>query len=120
MLQLIEDLPAHVVGVRAVNAVTEEDYKQVLIPALEALDKSIGRINLIIVLETSVSNYTVGAWANDLKAGFKYFNKWHRIAIVSDQKMVRKFTDAFSFIAPGEYKGFSMAELSIAKQWVAA
>jgi len=120
MLQLIKDLPAHVVGVRAVNAVTEDDYAQVLLPALEAMNKSTGKINLIIVLETSVSNYTMGAWANDLKAGFRYFNKWHRIAIVSDQKLVRKFTDAFSFIAPGEYKGFSMAELNIAKQWVAA
>ena len=120
MLQLIEDLPMHVVGVRAINAVTEEDYKQVLLPALEALNKKTGKINLIIVLETDVSNYTVGAWANDLKAGFTYFNKWHRIAIVSDQKFVRKFTDAFSFIAPGEYKGFTMAELSMAKLWVAA
>ena len=120
MLQLIEDLPAHVVGVRAVNAVTEEDYKKVLLPALEALSKTTGKINLIIVLETNVSNYTLGAWANDLKAGFMYFTKWHRIAIVSDQKLVRTFTNAFSFIAPGEYKGFPMAGLSIAKQWVAA
>lgn len=120
MLQLIEDLPDNVAGVRAINAVTEDDYKQVLLPALEALHKRKGKLNLLIVLETDVSNYTIGAWINDVKAGFKYFNKWHRVAIVSDQKFVQKFTDAFSLIAPGEYKGFSMAELAIAKLWVAA
>ena len=55
MLQLIEDLPETVVGVRAVKEVTEDDYKQVVLPALEAAHKKFGKINLIIVLETSVS-----------------------------------------------------------------
>ena len=120
MLQLIEGLPDHVVGVRAINAVTEDDYKKVLLPALEELNKRKGKLNLLIVLETDVSNYTIGAWINDIKAGLKYFSKWHRVAIVSDQKFIQKFTDAFSIIAPGDYKGFTIAELSIAKLWVAA
>ena len=120
MLQLIEDLPETVVGVRAINEVTEDDYKQVMIPALEAVHKKFGKVNLMIVLETSVSNYTPGAWINDLKAGFKYFTNWHKIAIVSDEKMVQKVTDAVSFLMRGESKGFALADLPMAKLWVAA
>ena len=120
MLQLLEDLPETVVGVRAINAVTEEDYKDVMLPALEAVHKKFGKINLIIVLETSVANYTIGAWFNDVKAGLKYFTKWHRIAIVTDQKAVQRITDAVGVLIPGECKGFPMNDLSIAKLWVAA
>ena len=47
MLQLIEDLPDHVVGVRAINAVTEDDYKKVLLPALEELNKRKGKLHFI-------------------------------------------------------------------------
>ena len=120
MLQLLEDLPETVVGVRAVKDVTEEDYKQVVLPALEAVHKKFGKVNLMIVLETSVSNYTPGAWMNDIKAGLKYFTNWHRIAIVSDEKMVQKITDAVSYIMSGECKGFPMADLAAAKLWVSA
>lgn len=120
MLQLLQDLPETVVGVRAVNHVTKEDYEQVMLPALEAVHKKFDKVSLIIVLETSVANYTLGAWADDIKEGLKYFTNWHRIAIVSDQKMVQKVTDAVSFLIPGECKGFPMADAAMAKLWVAA
>lgn len=120
MLQLLEDLPETVVGVRAINAVTEEDYKQVMLPALEKVHKKFSKVSLLILLETSVTNYTIGAWANDIKAGLKYFTRWHRIAIVTDQKFVKRFTDAAGIFIPGECKGFSIADLSLAKLWVAA
>ena len=120
MLQLLEDLPETVVGVRAINAVTEEDYKLVLLPALEAAHKKYTKVSLLILLETSVANYTIGAWVNDIKAGLKYFTKWHRIAIVTDEKLVKRFTDAVGIFIPGECKGFSIADLPLAKLWVAA
>ncbi len=120
MLQLLEDLPETVVGVRAINAVTEEDYKLVMLPALEAVHKKYGKVSLLILLETSVANYTIGAWANDIKAGLKYFTKWHRIAIVTDQTAVKRITDAVGIFIPGECKGFSIADLALAKLWVAS
>ena len=120
MLQLLEDLPETVVGVRAINAVTEEDYKQIMLPALEAVHKKFGKVNLLILLETSVANYTIGAWFNDIKAGLKYFTKWHRIAIVTDQSAVKRITDAVGIFLPGECKGFSIADIALAKLWVSS
>lgn len=120
MLQLLEDLPETVVGVRSINAVTQDDYKQVMFPALEAVNKKFGKVSLLLVLETSVANYTVGAWLNDMKAGFKYFNHWHRIAIVTPQKAVEKFTDFAGVLIPGSCKGFALTDLALAKLWVAS
>ena len=95
-------------------------HEKIVFPALESAHKRFGKLSLIIVLETSVGNYTPGAWIDDLKAGLKYFTNWHKIAIVSDQKIVQIITDAVSLIMPGECKGFPLADLQLAKLWVSS
>jgi len=40
------------------------------------------------------------------------------MAIVTDQKAVETFTDLFSYVSPGEAKGFELSELDQAIVWV--
>jgi hypothetical protein len=40
------------------------------------------------------------------------------MAIVSESGPINTFTDLFSYIAPGEVKGFTNAELNEAITWV--
>lgn len=84
MLQIMSDVPAHVVGVRALGKVTQDDYERSLVPALEQAAKSYGKINFLMVLETDLGNFSYGAWMQDAKISLKHFAKWNRIAIVSD------------------------------------
>lgn len=118
MLSIMSDLPPHVLGVRATGAVTKEDFDTVLKPALEALKKRNGKINYLLLLETPVSNFTVGAWLDDIVLGIKHYTHWNRIAIVTNEKLVEKFSDAFNFVVPGNSKGFTLSELADAKAWV--
>lgn len=120
MLLLMADSPPHVVGVRAVGKVNEVEYETILLPALEKVQKQYGKLNYIMVLETSVGNFSAGALLNDIKAGFKYYTKWEKIAIVTDQKPIEKFTDLVSLLIPGEAKGFTLSDVELAKAWVAA
>jgi hypothetical protein len=71
-----------------------------------------------LVLDTSVGNFTLGSWLQDFKAGIKNFTKWKKIAVVTDQQGVEKFTDVFSIAVPGNSKGFKMSELEEAKTWI--
>jgi len=57
---------------------------------------------------------------SDALAGLKHLSKWKKMAIVSDQKGVEKITDIISPVIPGESKGFSLAELAAAKNWVSS
>ncbi len=120
MLSLIPNLPDYVLGVRATAEVDEQDLKSVLLPGLSRLTEQYGEIYYLLVLETGVENFTAGAWFQDMIAGFKHFTKWKKMAIVTDQKAVETFTDLFSYLAPGEAKGFQLAELRKAKQWVSS
>jgi hypothetical protein len=120
MLQIMGDVPAHVVGVRAVGKVTEEDYKQSLVPALETASKEFGEINFLMIFETDLGNFSYGAWMQDAKVSLKHFAKWNKIAIVSDQKIVERLAHVFNFISPADAKGFPVSDIELAKNWVAA
>ena len=120
MILKLGDAPENVVAFRATGDVDKEDYKKVVIPAIDALVKKEGKINFMLVLDTAIKNFSIGALLQDLSVGLKHFTKWHRMAIVSDSGPVNMFSDLFSYIAPGEAKGFTHAELEKAKEWVSA
>ncbi len=118
MLSPIENLPPYVFGVKASGEVTADDLKNVLLPGLESLTKRYNEIYYILVLETEVENFTAGAWLQDAFAGLKHITQWKKMAIVTDQKAVENFTDVFSYVAPGEAKGFTLEQLQEAIAWV--
>jgi len=95
MLQLINNLPPNVAGLHAFADVTEAEYELALIVLLDDLLKTHKKINFILVLETSIKNFAHGKWCGNVKIGLKYFFRWNRLAIVSDQKDVSGFSDFY-------------------------
>ncbi len=120
MLQLMKDLPQHIVGVRAVGQVSKEDYEQTLAPAIEKVSKEFGEIDLLMLLETDITNFSYGAWMQDAKLSLKHFGKWNKVAVITDQKAIEKISHLLSFISPAEVKGFPVSDVELAKAWVAA
>jgi len=120
MIEILNDLPENVIGFRATDKVTKDDYEKVLFPAVDAWSKNHKKINFLLLLDTDVSNYSMGAWVDDALLGLKHFSHWHKVAIVSHSKTIKKITDIFGHLVPGEYKGFITEDLDDAKKWLAA
>lgn len=116
MITQIKDLPQNMVGFRASGEVTKEDFGPVL-KEVENLVERTDKLNYLLVLDTSPKDFTAGAWFQDGLMGIKNLTKWNRAAIVTDSEEVIKFTDAFSKIMPGEFKGFPKADLQQAIDW---
>lgn len=120
MIQQLTDLPINAVGFRASGTVTKEEFDNILIPAVDKLANNTGNINYLFILDTDISNMTAGAWYDDIKVGLKHLLQWRKMAIVSDQPSVNKFTTAVGPLMPGHVKAYTIAELEQAKKWVAA
>ena len=118
MLKLINDLPQQVIGLHAFADVTETEYESALDPLIESQLKKSGKINFVLVLETDINNFASGAWCGNVKIGFKYFFKWRKVAIVTDQKSVPGFNDLFKYIIPGKFEKFPLDALDQAIRWV--
>jgi stage II sporulation SpoAA-like protein len=119
MLKKIEDVPSYVAGFVATGEVDKDDYSNVLVPELERLDKQHGHIHLLMILETPVKNFSIGAWLLDAWMGLKHFRGLKKVAIVTDETGVETFTNKISALIPGQTRGFKLSEKEIAKTWVA-
>jgi hypothetical protein len=118
MLQLINDLPPHVVGVHAFADVTETEYRNKLLPLFEDQVKRNWKINFILVLETDITNFFSGLWCGNVGIGLKFFFKWRKIAIVTDQKKVLGYSDLFKYLIPGKFKRFGLDQIAEGIKWV--
>ncbi|KGO91946.1 SpoIIAA family protein [Flavobacterium subsaxonicum] len=117
MIVQIPNVPDTMVGFRADGEVTKEDF-EIVKKRVEELVEKTGKLNYLLFLDNSPKDFTLGAWIQDALLGINNIAKWNRAAIVSDSESVIKFTDLFSKVMPGEFKGYPKAEYEQAVNWV--
>jgi len=117
MIVQIPDLPDTMVGFRADGEVTKDDFEIVKHQVASLVEKT-GKLNYLLFLDTSPSEFTAGAWLQDALLGIKNITKWNRAAIISDSETVINFTDIFSKLMPGEFRGYPKANYNEAVDWV--
>ncbi|GAA4774767.1 hypothetical protein GCM10023219_22860 [Stakelama sediminis] len=114
----IDGLPADVIAIRAVGVITAQDYRDTLIPMVEAKLKTHDTIKCLVVLDSDYAAYSGDAAWEDMKLGIRHWNAFRRIAVVSDIGWIVKAVRLFAPIMPGAVKTFPVAELDAAKAWV--
>jgi hypothetical protein len=112
------DTADNLVAFRALAEVTKEDFLTTVVPAVEHLVKATNEINFLLVLDTEIKNFTAGAWLQDALLGLKHLGKWNRAAIISDSDEIISFTNGFSYVVPGEFRGFKKEAFNKALNWV--
>ncbi|MFY7729719.1 MAG: STAS/SEC14 domain-containing protein [Flavobacterium sp.] len=117
MITQIQNVPANMVAFRAEGEVTKDDFDMVREQVAE-LVRNNGKLNYLLYLDTPVKDFTAGAWLQDALLGIENITKWNRAAIISDSEGVKNFTDAFSKVMPGEFKGFEKSRYNDAVAWV--
>lgn len=117
MIVQIPDLPDTMVGFRADGEVTKDDF-EVVKHQVASLVEKIGKLNYLLILDNSPADFTAGAWLQDALLGIKNITKWNRAAIITDSDTVINFTDVFSKLMPGEFRGYHKADYDEAVGWV--
>ena len=117
MIKELTDLPAGVVGFEASGMLSAEDYRDVVLPALQRAYAS-DEFRFVIVIP-EFHGMTGGAVWQDLKVGFEHLHAWKRIALVTDIDWVRHMTALFGWMTPGEVEVFPLAQREEAIAWAA-
>lgn len=119
MLMKLEQSSANVLGFLASGRLTDNDYKNFLIPEVkQALDQP-GEIRLLFMLDGFRGWDIQAAW-DDLIFGMEINRRVERIALVGDQeweKWVARLVKAFTH---GEVRYFDLKEHQQAWVWVQA
>jgi SpoIIAA-like len=119
MLTAMKDLPKDVIGFSAEATVTDEDYKTVLIPAVEAALKNGGKIRLLYYLGPGFNTYAAGAMWDDGMFGIRHYFDFEKIACVTDNETYAMMVRSFGFLIPAAVRAFPVKDLEAAKTWLA-
>jgi hypothetical protein len=119
MIYQIIDLPPQVIGFKASWEVTKKDFEEVVIPCVQKHVEKMGQSNYMLVLNSSIHNYSFTSWLKEALLSLKRITRWNRAAIVSDSKVLRFFMDLVGVFVPGELKVYSHQELRRAIDWLA-
>lgn len=119
MISIIKNAPDNVAAFTATGQVNKEDFEDTVFPHVKAVVDQFGELNYVLNLDTGISNFSIGAWLQDALLGIKNITKWNRAAIVTDKEGIRTFTEIFSKVMPGEFRGFEKEELETAINWAA-
>jgi hypothetical protein len=119
MLKPMTELPPGVLGFEANGELHADDYRQVLLPAIEAVIQQGEKVRIVLVFER-FDGLSGGALWQDLKLGVEHLTYWERIALVTDLDWMIQLTALFGWMTPGELKRFPLAERDAAIAWAAA
>jgi hypothetical protein len=120
VLELLDNLPNGVTGVRATGTVTTDDYERVFNPLMEAAHREGRRVRLLYEVPAEFKGFTAGAGLEDMRMGMKYLRLFERCAVVTDVGWLREATRLFGAMMPCPVKVFPNAERAQAIDWVAA
>jgi hypothetical protein len=115
MITELTDLPSPLIGFEVSGKLHAEDYRDVLLPAVEKA-ASAGDVRIVLVI-SEFGGISAGAVWQDLKMGIEKFHAWKRIALVTDIEWMTHALSMFGWMTPGEVKHFALAERADAVSW---
>lgn len=118
MIRELDGLPPGVIGFEAAGKLTAEDYRDVVLPALERAAAA-GEVRFVVVIP-EFHGMSGGALWQDLRVGVEHLRAWKRIALVTDIDWMGHVTELFGWMTPGEIRHFRLAQRDEAISWAAA
>ena len=118
MVKELSGLPPGVIGFEATGKLRAEDYRDVVLPALERASAA-GEVRFVVVIP-EFGGMSGGALWQDLKVGIEHLRAWKRIALVTDIEWMEQMTSLFGWMTPGEVRHFPLAQRDEAIAWAAA
>jgi enoyl-CoA hydratase/carnithine racemase len=118
VIKELTDLPSGVIGFETAGKLHAEDYRDVLLPAVERAAAE-GDVRCVIVIG-EFEGLSAGALWQDLEMGVEHLRAWKRIALVTDVEWMIHMTAMFGWMTPGEVKHFPLRERAAAIAWAAS
>jgi hypothetical protein len=122
VIEPLEGMPPGTIGFRATARLTREEYRDVLLPPMQAAAQA-GDVRMVFAIGPGFEKFEIGALAEDTKTGITlgigHPKAWRRTALVTDVEWITNALHLFGWLTPGEVKAYGLDGLEDAKAWVA-
>ncbi|MFN8146098.1 MAG: STAS/SEC14 domain-containing protein [Candidatus Nanopelagicales bacterium] len=117
MILIRSDMPPGTIGFEAVGELTADDYRDVIVPALERRlpDQP---LRMLVLLDERFDKVTPGAAIQDIKLWLEHRDDWRKIAVVTDHEWITRAVDDVTAFSADRLRAFPTAQLDAAGTWL--
>jgi hypothetical protein len=120
MLRRMRDMPAGTVGFEAIGKVEDDDFEHAVEPVLRGEIAAGRKIRLLYLLGTEMGEYEADTLTEEMQFAVRHPSAYERVAVVSDEDWLRPALRVLSVLVPGQLRGYPVAQLPRAREWLAA
>lgn len=118
MINVSPESKGNILIVSAVGKLTDEDYKEVLIPRLESIIRDHGKARVLIDMGEDFHGWETAALWDDAHFGLKHRNDFEKMGVIGGPKWVEWSMKIGALAIDGEIKSFSSEEREAALRWI--
>lgn len=116
MIHFIHDVPEEVIAISVDDQLTADDYERC--NRMIRLQEPVDKLKLYIEID-QWKGMTFKALLEDIKMGFKHYDKISKIAVASSEDWIKKWTQGSDLLTPGiDVKLFKTSERAKAMSWL--
>ncbi len=118
MLEIIPRSQGKILGVRLTGKVTDSDYEEIFLPALQKVIDEFGKVRCLYFMDSGFEGWTLGAMWDDTKFGVRHRNDFEKCAIVGGPKWAEWGTKLVAHFLSAEIKTYSEDQVEEAWSWI--
>jgi len=118
MIEFINEGEGKLVGIRVTGTLSDADYREVLIPRLEAIFAEHGKLDLLVHFDEGFKGWDLKAAWDDAAFGLKHRTDFGKLAVVGAPNWVDWCIKLSGFLWKGEIRVFPAEELAAAWRWL--
>ena len=118
MIEILPESQGNLIAVKASGKVTDQDYKEILIPKADRVLAENDRANFLFWLSDQFEGFELGAAWDDIKYASGHHDKFDKVALVGGPRWVEWTSKIFGPMLKAEVKHFEEVQIVEAWSWI--
>ena len=118
MIKVLPESKGNILVLKAVGTLTDQDYKDVLIPRLDSIIHEHGKARLLLDMSDDFHGWEAAALWDDARFGITHRNDFEKIGLIGGASWVEWGVKLAAMVVGGEIRSFSPDEREEAMNWI--
>jgi len=118
MIELLPESKGNILIFSAKGKLTDQDYKEVLIPQMESIIRKYGKARLLLDMGDEFHGWEIGALWDDAYFGIAHRKDFEKMGVIGGPKWVEWGMKIAALAISGELRSFSLDEREEAMRWI--
>ena len=120
MIEVLPESKGNILVVRAAGKLTDQDYKDVLIPRVDSIIREHGRVRLLLDMGDEFHGWEPAALWDDTRLGLRHRNDFEKMGVIGGPRWVEWGVKLAAMVIGGELRSFSPGKREEALNWIKA